>query len=540
MKRITFLALACLALPLAALAVRPSLKDLDRDACTSIMVGKKASADGSVITSHTCDSWYRTWMQSAAPKKFERDTMVSVYKGRMHTEYPGSLDGMKETGTIKQPKLTTFRYLDTAYPCLNERQLAMGETTYSGLDTMVNKEGMLMIEELQRIAMERCSTAREAITLMGKLIKEYGYGDGGECLTIADPKEVWIFEVQGEGKGNKGGVWAAQRIPDDHIAVSANVSRIGKIDFKDKKNFMWSDNVKDVAKKMGLWDGKSEFSFWKAYSKHNYMKEPKNYSVRELYIMQQLAPSAGFTNEWEELPVSVKPDKPVSVQDVARLLGSYYEGTPQNLSGRFKVKNKDKKAGDGPEVPDSVVSPVSNPWMQPDEIAMLSAAMCDTTFKNIRTVSVPWCSYSTVIQCRDWLPDAVGGVAWVALDNPGQSPRFPIFAGTTDLPDMLKVCGQHRTRDDAALWHYRKANKLATVRWGDARKTLEPARDHFLQKGIDELPGLEARYQLLVKNGKSDEAAALLTDYTRDFFGATIYRWDELSNTLWKSRWKGF
>lgn len=509
-----------------------------KDACTSIMVGRGASADGSVMTSHTCDSWYRTWMKSVAPKDYPRDTVTSVYEGRMHTEYPESMDGVKEKGNIPQAR-HTYRFLDTAYPCLNEKQLAMGETTYTGRDTMQNTKGMFMIEELARIALERCSTAREAIRLMGELIKKYGYGDSGECLTIADPKEVWIFEVQGEGPDKIGGVWAAQRIPDDHIAVSANVSRIGKIDFDDKENFMASDNVKSVAKKMGLWDGKEEFSFWKAYSGGNYMKEPKNYSVRELYIMQELAPNAGFNNSMTELPVSVKPEKKVSLQDVARLLGSYYEGTDLNLSGRLKVKNTKKKEGDGAEVPDSVVSPVANPWMQPDEIAVYEA-LGDTLMHNIRTVSVPWCAYSTIIQCRDWLPDGVGGVAWICLDNPGQSPRFPIFSGTTDLPDLLEICGQHRTRDDAALWHYRMPNKLATVRWGDARKTLEPARDYFLKKGERELPAIEALYSQLIKEGKDEEASALLTDYTRDFFGATILRWDELGNSYWRNRWKGF
>lgn len=523
----------------ALVAASPAFAQSGADACTSIMVGKKASADGSVMTSHTCDSWYRTWMRQVPSRKWPKDTTVAIYKGRMHTEYPESMDGVKEAGRIPQVE-RTFRYLDTAYPCLNEKQLAIGETTYTGLDTLTNPDGMFLIEELERIALERCSTAREAITLMGKLIKEYGYGDSGECLTIADPNEVWIFEVQGEGKGKKGGVWAAVRIPDDHIAVSANISRIGKLDLKDKENYMASDNVKEVARRMGLWDGKEEFSFWKAYSKHNYMNEPKNYSVRELYIMQQLAPDAGFNADMEELPLSVKPEKPVSVADVARLLGSYYEGTPDNLSGRLKIRNRGKKADDGAEVPDSVVSPFANPWMQPDEIAVYEALSGDPTMKNIRTVSVPWCAYSTIIQCRDWLPDGVGGVAWVALDNPGQSPRFPIFAGVFDLPDMLKVCGQHRMRDDAALWHYRKANKLATVRWGDARKTLEPARDHFLEKGRIELPAIEKRYVELLNEGKKEEAEALLTDYTRDFVGATVLKWDELANSYWKSRWKGF
>lgn len=508
------------------------------DACTSIMVGRKASADGSVMTSHTCDSWYRTWMQQVPAADYPRDTVMSIYRGRMHTEYPASMDGVTKAGEIPQAR-HTFGFLDTAYPCLNERQLAMGETTYGGRDTLRNDKGMFMIEELQRVALQRCTTAREAIKLMGRLIKEYGYGDSGECLTIADPKEVWIFEVQGQGPDSIGGVWAAQRIPDDHIAVSANISRIGRINTSDTTNYLASANVKKIALDLGLWDGKEEFSFWKAYSGGNYFNQPKNYSVRELYIMQQLAPEAGFTDSITELPVSVRPSKKVSVADVARLLGSYYEGSPLNLSGRLKVKNKAKKPDSGADVPDSIVSPRANPWMRPDEIALYEA-LGDSAMHNIRTVSVSWCAYSTIIQCRSWLPDAVGGVAWIALDNPGQSPRFPIFAGNTSLPDMLSVCGQHRRRPDAALWHFREPNRLATVRWGNSRKLLEPARDYFLDKGARELPMVEKSYTEMVKSGKTDEAAAMLDGYTRDFFGATVLAWDQLAGALWRANANGF
>lgn len=508
------------------------------DACTSIMVGRKASADGSVMTSHTCDSWYRTWIQQVPAADYPRDTVMSVYRGRMHTEYPASMDGVTKAGEIPQAR-HTFGFLDTAYPCLNERQLAMGETTYGGRDTLRNDKGMFMIEELQRVALQRCTTAREAIKLMGRLIKEYGYGDSGECLTIADPKEVWIFEVQGQGPDSIGGVWAAQRIPDDHIAVSANISRIGRINTADTTNYLASANVKKIALDLGLWDGKEEFSFWKAYSGGNYFNQPKNYSVRELYIMQQLAPEAGFTDSITELPVSVRPSKKVSVADVARLLGSYYEGSPLNLSGRLKVKNKAKKPDSASDVPDSIVSPRANPWMRPDEIALYEA-LGDSAMHNIRTVSVSWCAYSTIIQCRSWLPDAVGGVAWIALDNPGQSPRFPIFAGNTSLPDMLGVCGQHRHRPDAALWHFREPNRLATVRWGNSRKLLEPTRDYFLDKGARELPMVEKSYTEMVKSGKTDEAAAMLDGYTRDFFGATVLAWDQLAGALWRANANGF
>lgn len=499
----------------------------DKDACTSIMVGKKASEDGSVMTSHTCDSWYRTWMNIIPAQHFEKDTVTYICEGTMHTEHAGDRTGVKEKGKIPQVK-HTYRYLNTAYPCLNEHQLGIGETTYGGRDTMQNKAGMFMIEELERIALERCTTARDAIRLMGELIKQYGYGDSGECLTIADPNEVWIFEVQGEGPQKIGGVWAAQRIPDDEIAVSANVSRIGKLDLSDPDHFMASDNVFDVAREMKLWDGKEEFSFWKAYSGGNYFDEPKNYSVRELFIMQQLAPSKGFTADMEELPVSVKPDSKVSVERVAKLLGSYYEGTEQSLSCKIdSLAAKSEVKGR---------SMITNPWMRPDEIALYGKLLNDSTMQNIRTVSVSWCAYSTIIQLRSWLPDEIGGVAWICLDNPGQSPRFPIFAGNTSLPMMLNICGQHRLRDDAALWHFRQANRIATVRWASCRNAMVNAQQYFLDKGKRELPFVEQTWQSLPEKERND----FLDGYTRDFFGAAVTRWDELFRQYSRQLWSGF
>ena len=502
--------------------------------CTSIMVGKKASADGSVITSHTCDSWYRTWMTVRPAADYKEGEMENIYDGRMHTEWVEDMSKVVVKGQIPQVS-HTYRVLDTSYPCLNEKQLGMGETTISGRDTLRNKNGMFMIEELQRVALERCTTAREAIKLMGELVKQYGYGDSGECLTIADTKEVWIFEIFGEGPDKIGGVWAAQRIQDDEVAVSANIPRISTLNLKDKNNYMASDNVFDVAKKLGLWDGKEPFKFWKAYGGPNYSGDWKNYSTREFFIYTSLAPSLGLTEDMEEMPLGVKPEKLVTVEEVARLLGSYYEGTEKDLSGRLKVAQRNRKTGEM----DTIVSPVANPWMRSDEIA-LYAALGDDKMKWTRTVAVPQCAYSTIIQLRDWLPDAVGGVVWMSLDNPGESPRFPIFCGTASLPNVLRVCGNHRYRDDSALWHYRQTNKLATVRWGTCRKTLEPARDYFLKKGLRELPFVEETYKSILDKDGNEEAEAFLTNYTADFVGATILKWDELYRTYWRQFWSGF
>lgn len=124
----------------------------------------------------------------------------------------------------------------------------------------------------------------------------------------------------------------------------------------------------------------------------------------------------------------------------------------------------------------------------------------------------------------------------MCLDNPGQSPRFPIFAGNVELPMMLGVCGQHRQRQDAALWHYRQANRIASNRWGTARKTMEPAQQYFLDKGARELPFVQQTWKSL----SGQEAQTFLDGYTADFFASTIMKWDDLEKTYWRQFWAGF
>ena len=310
------------------------------ESCTSIMVGKKASTDGSVITSHTCDGTYRTWLTIEKGQKHEEGATTNILKGILKTETPWDRRKVKIAGTIPQAK-ETYSFLNTAYPCLNEKQLAIGETTIVGPKELVNKNGLFQIEELERIALQRCKTAREAIKLIGELIKDYGYGDWGECITIADKKEVWQLEIFGEGPDNIGGVWAAQRIPDDHVGVSANIARIGVIDTKNKDYFMYSDNVFSVAKELGRWDGKEEFKFWKVYGNVD-----KPFKIREYFILNTLAPSLKLDFEADELPFSVKPDEKVSVRDVIALYRETYEGTKYDMTQNLKIIKKktiDKK-----------------------------------------------------------------------------------------------------------------------------------------------------------------------------------------------------
>jgi len=502
------------------------------ESCTSIMVGKKATTDGSVITSHTCDGRYRSWLNIVPAAKNDDKAMMDIQWGTMMTETPWDTRGVETKGKIKQVK-ETFAYLNVAYPCMNEKQLIIGESTISGRKELVNNKGLFLIENLEAIVLQRCSTARDAIKLMGELVKESGYADGGECITIADKKEVWVFEIFGEGPDKIGAVWAAQRIPDDHVGVCANISRISEIDLKNKDYFMASDNVFSVAKKMGFWDGKETFKFWKAYS------GSKPFQIREYFILSSLAPSLKLDYNAEELPFSVKPDKKVSVRDVMALLRSTFEGTEWDMTQNLKMVTSYKNDA-GETITDTITSPYANPWMKREMMGMLNYQK-EGTVKFQRTCAVAWCAYSFVGQCRDWLPDEVGGVCWFSFDNPAESPRIPIFAGTLSLPQSFNYSGQFAFNEQSAHWQYRQANRLATARWGDGRKLIEPALMQFEDKAFTELAEVDKRAADLLKEDQANAAAGqptqkcreYLTRYTADFHAASAAKWLELRNQLW-------
>ncbi len=492
------------------------------DACTSIMAGKAATTDGSTITSHTCDGNYRTWAEIVPAMTHEDGAEVEIYKGIMHTEYPNDRTKVKVAGTIPQVE-KTYAYLNTAYPAMNEKMLTMGETTITGRRDLINRDALFQIEELQKLVLQRTTTAREAIMLIDELVQQYGYADAGECLTIADKDEVWHFEIFGVGKDKIGGVWAAVRIPDDHVGVSANIPRISRIDLKDKKNYMASENVYDVAKELGYWDGKSEFVWWKAYGGGK-----KAYAIRDFFVLSTLAPSLNLNMDGEELPFSVKPDKKVSVMDVINLQKSYYEGTEFDPTRNLKITVKDNETKEEKEI----ISPYANPWMKRDYSNMINAQK-EGAVEWVRLISVPQCAYHTVLQVRGWMPEELGAVAWYGLDNPGQSPRIPVYSGTLSLPDYFAVDGQHRYRTDAAVWSYRRANKLATIKWGDTREDIEGGVKKFEQKALGEMPDLERRATELIKQGKNEEAKELITGYVHDFANATQKHWWELGDKFW-------
>ncbi len=498
--------------------------------CTSIVAGRLATTDGSVITAHSCDGNYRTWLNVVPRARHYAGSPNKIYSGRMHTETSWDLRGVAERGEIPQVE-ETFAYLNTAYPCLNEHQLAIGETTIGGRRELHNSAGMFVIEELQRIMLERCKTAREAIRLAGELVKEFGYGDWGECLTIADPREVWHFEIFGTGLREKGAVWAAVRIPDDHVGISANIPRIGELDLKDPDHYMASENVYSFAIEKGWWDPKSgePFKFWKAYSGR------KPFSTREYYVLSTVVSSLNLDINAETLPFSVKPDKKVSIRDILRYYRETYAGTEFDMTKNLMVKDRRSEK--------TIKSPVANPWMSGDMRSLFNTLKPDAVEYH-RTIAIAGCAYSHIIQCRSWLPDPVGAVCWFAFDNPGQSARIPVFSGVTELPSGFEVCAQHRFRTDSACWAFRRANRLSTVRWGEAGGFIEETIAEFESRAFDELPSIEQKALELWKGKPSEEDVAkfkqYLTKYTNDFARAAVHKYWELGDKFWTMFSRGF
>jgi len=529
-KRFILLLLSFIFISFIIFADVPEEETIWPDACTSIMVGRLATTDGSVITAHSCDGNYRTWVRINPPQKYPKGAKAKIYTGFLHNETPWDMRRVREKGEIPQVE-KTYAFLNTAYPCMNEKQLAIGETTIGGRRELRNTEGMFYIEEIQRITLERCTTAREAIKLAGELIKKYGYCDFGECLTFADPKEVWHFEVFGAGPLVIGGVWAAVRIPDDHVGVSANIPRIAELDLDDPDNYMASENVFSVAEEMGWWDPDSgeEFKFWKAYSGR------KAFSTREYFVLSSVAPSLNLDRNADELPFSVKPEKKLSVRDVMAFYRQTYAGTELDMTKNLMVKKRRSE--------EMMKSPVANPWMS-SYLRNLLNTLKPGVVERQRTIAISACSYSEVLQCRDWLPDEIGGIAWFAFDNPAQSPRIPIFAGVSELPASFEIGGQHRFRTDSACWWFRRANRLATVRWGDTKEYIEGAVNGFEDKVFTELPVIEEKILELYKNGKSEESVKkvkkYLTKYTNDFARAAMHKYWELGDKFWGMFSRGF
>jgi dipeptidase len=492
------------------------------EGCTTITVGKLATADGSVITSHTDDSHRtRSWIDIVPPAKHEKGAVVPMYKRVQNDSLAMPAYGHEKVGEIPQVK-NTYGYINTAYPSLNQKQLAMGESTFGGRDELQSDAGIIDCQRLCLLMLERESTARGAIKMAGELLEKYGWNDYGECLTIADKHEVWHFEVVGPGKGKVGAVWAAQRVPDGHVGVNANASTIKEIDLNNKDYFMASDNIYDVAKENGWWNPEEEpFRFCYAYAPES--RTSLAARRREWRVFDLLAPSLKLDPNAENYPFSVKPDTLVTMEKIISVFKDYYQGTPFDMRQTLTVTDEDGK---------TIISPLANPHM-PYDANKLHKINGGWGWLGERTIARWYTMYATIIQLRDWLPDEIGGVEWLAMDNVASSIYVPIYAGVTDLPHYYKTPGRVNGYTlESAWWIFNRLGTLTAQRWGDMHKDVDAVWVPMQKSFIDELPTIDQQaLELYVKD--PEKAKIFLTEYSGSKGIMVMERAIKLGDFLW-------
>lgn len=492
------------------------------DACTSITVGKLASFDGSVITSHTDDSHRtRSWIDITPAKKHEKGEMVPMYKRVKNDSLAMPAYGHEKVGEIPQVK-ETYGYINTAYPSLNTKQLGIGESTFGGRDELQSDSGLIDCQRLCLLMLERTTNARDAIKMADELLKKYGWNDYGEALTIGDKKEVWHFEVVGPGQGKVGAVWVAQRVPDEHVSVNVNASTINEINIKDKDHFMASDNIFQVAIDNGWYNPEKEtFRFCYAYAPHSRTSLASR--RREWRVFDLLAPSLKFDPNAENYPFSVKPDTLVTMEKLVSIFKDYYQGTPFDMRKTLTATDENGQ---------TVISPLANPHMPYDANKMLNING-GWDWRGERTIARWYTMYATIIQLRDWLPDEIGGIEWLAMDNAATSVYVPIYGSVTDIPDEYKVPGRVKGYSlKSAWWIFNRTGTLAAQRWGDMHKDVDAVWDPIQKQFFEEVQSIDKK-ALELHESNPAEAVKYLNDYSNKQGKMVMDRCIELGDFLW-------
>jgi dipeptidase len=497
--------------------------------CTIIAAGKKATADGSVIISHT-DTGPDSRIFYVPGKTFKRGDQAPVYLGIQDPTLALNDDG-KILGYIPQVE-HTFGYFQSAYSHVNEFQLGIAESTTAQREELVctteNGKQIMTIEQAMIFALQRYKKAREATQFIGNLLDTYGFlpssGDGSETLVIADTDEAWVFEVFGVGKGwtpeskKPGAVWAAQRLPDDQATMIPNWSIIKEIHPEDKSNFMVSSNYKQEAVDHGWYNPESgkpfiwqeaytplpeEYAtsrFWLFY--HTFMPNLKQWPDRMLDPANPFKGMQPYYQVVEPLslyPFAAVPEKPVSVRDVIAFQRSTFEGTIYDMTSYPEWLVPDGKGG-------YVKSPLATPFPGSEMRKLIKQ-----TYR--RPVARHRGHYGMVLQLRGWLPDAIGGVYWVYLDNPYFSPYVPIYAGNLSVAETYNNYNPEQYSEKSARWAIDFVDNLANLRFQDIAKDVKAVRDPFEAEIFAGQQQLEE--EALVRYKKDPVSARnFLTDYS--------------------------
>jgi len=468
-------------------------------ACTNILVSRGASRDGSVFITYSADSRSMPKLIRIAGGTHQAGTLVKI---RTWEDHPVE-------GRVRQVAQTY-----SIVGLMNEHQVAIGETTTGGRHELVNPQGMLDYGTLIVLALQRARTAREAITIMDELVSEYGYKSEGETFSVADKNEAWMMEIIGKGPGVKGAVWVAARVPEGCITVHANRSRITTFPLDDPENWRYSKDVIEFAVKRGFHDPKSgkPFSFRDAYHPGIDLFGKRVCSGRVWSIYRRAAPDRQFSPDHfrgvagaEDYPLFIKPTKKLSLADVMALMRDHFEGTEYDMT-------KGIDAG---------------PFASPYRWRGLRWTLDGKSYHWERPISSQQAGFVMVCQCRNWLPDPVGGVYWFTPDDAYTSCFVPLYCGISALPAPYARGDHNRCSLDSAWWVWNLVANYTYVRWSRIFPEVEKYRLEYEGALLQRQAAVE---ETAVKLGKEDPDAMrrFITDYSVGSAERLFERWREL------------
>lgn len=471
--------------------------------CTNLLVGKKASADGSTLISYAADSYALYGELYHWPAKtYGPNEKLKVYEW----------DSGKYLGEIPQVR-QTYNVIGN----INEYQLAIGETTFGGRPELVDSTGVIDYGSLIYITLQRAKTAREAVKTMTELVARNGYYSSGESFSIADPNEVWILEMIGKGVGNKGAVWVAVRIPDDCVAAHANQARIRQFPLNDPMNCIYSPDVISFAREKGYFSGKdADFSFAQAYAPLDF-GAMRFCEARVWSFFNKANKDMGKFVSYAEgktidpMPLYIKPDRKLSVQDIQNMMRDHYEGT--DLDWRY-----DYGAG---------------PFNSPYRWSPLTFEVDSVKYCNERPIATQQTGFSFVAQMRSWLPDEIGGILWFGVDDAAQTVYYPVYCGNTSVPhEMEPGNGDLLTFSwSSAFWIHNWVSNMVYNRYSDMVKDMSRVQSKLETQFKEQGSGVEKEALALAKKSKA-EAVNYLTEYTNATVKDGVGEWKKLGEYL--------
>lgn len=475
-------------------------------ACSNLIVGKKASVDGSVMVSYNADDYGMFGYLCHYPAgTHPKGTMRQIY----------DWDSGVYHGEIEEAPVT-YNVIGN----INEFQLSIGETTYGGREEMVDSTGILDYGSLIYVTLQRAKTAREAIRVMTSLVEKYGYNSEGETFSICDPNEAWIMEMQGTGAGSKGVVWVALRIPDDAICAHANQSRIGKFNMKDKKNVLYSKNVISYARKMGWFNGKdSEFSWKNTYAFPDFSGrrfcDARVWSFFNHYadgFDRYLPWALGKDKDAEDMPLWIVPNRKLSVADVENGMRDHYEGTALALD---------------------TTNIGSGIYEMPYRPTPLTFTVDGKQYFNERPISTQQTAFTFVSQLRSWLPREIGGVLWFGNDDANMVAYTPVYCGNTVQPACYNTKGADAVTfsSDNAFWLCNMVSNMVYPRYSQLFPELKAVRDSLETSYFANQASIEKQAADLYQTDKA-AALKLLNNYSNAKADEMLANWKRLATRI--------